>query len=166
MILPHFYYGILAWGHQADCLLKLQKRAIRIITLSKFLAHTEPLFKIIATLRLPDIYKQKTLKFYYEFVNNNLPLFFQSFIIQPRSAVHPYNIRQRDKLCTNKTKRKFADNIIRYVIITTVNSTPANIIEKIWTHSLDGFSNYIKTMCLQAYSLECSITDCYVCSNS
>ena len=166
LILPHLHYGILAWGHQADRPLKLQKRAIHIITFSKFLVLTEPLFKIVGTLWLPEIYKQKTLKFYYEFVNNNLPLFFQSFIVQPRSAVHRYNTPQRNKFCTNKTKQKFADNIICNVIITTVNSTPANIIEKIWTHSLDGFSNYIKTMCLQAYSLECSITECHVCSNS
>ena len=167
LILPHLHYGILACGHQADRLLKLQKRAIPIITLSQFLALTEPLFKIVGKLWLREIYKQKTLKkFCYEFVNNNLPLFFQSFIIQPRSAVHCNKTRQRDRLCTNKTKQKFADNIIRNVIITTVNSTPANIIEKIWTHSLDGFSNYIKTMCLQACSLECSITECHVCSNS
>ena len=48
LILCHLNYGILLWGaqHNAnDKLHKLQKKAIRIITSSNFLAHSEPIFK-------------------------------------------------------------------------------------------------------------------------
>ena len=43
LILPHLTYGILAWGFSTEPLFKLQKRAIRLISNSKFNSHTEPL---------------------------------------------------------------------------------------------------------------------------
>ena len=45
LITPYLYYGVLAWGFNNSRLLKLQKRAVRIITFSHFLEHTDPLFK-------------------------------------------------------------------------------------------------------------------------
>ncbi len=54
-----------------------------------------------------------------------------------------------------------------YVIIfRTVNNTPINIIEKIYTHSIQGFSKYIKLNLLQSYKENCTIYDCYICSRS
>ena len=45
LILLHFYYGLPLWGHHTSRLhtSKLQKRALRTITNSKFNAHSEPL---------------------------------------------------------------------------------------------------------------------------
>ena len=43
LILPHLQYCILSWGFKSDRIFKLQKRAVRIITYSKYNAHTEPL---------------------------------------------------------------------------------------------------------------------------
>jgi hypothetical protein len=43
LISSHLNFGILAWGNKCSKLLKLQKKAIRIITLSKYNAHSEPL---------------------------------------------------------------------------------------------------------------------------
>ena len=45
LVLSYMDYGILIWGHQSDRIHKLQKRAIRLITGSKYNTHTEPLFK-------------------------------------------------------------------------------------------------------------------------
>ena len=45
LILTHLNYGILAWGHQAKRLNLIQKRAVGILTASKYNSHTEPLFK-------------------------------------------------------------------------------------------------------------------------
>ena len=45
MILPHLHVGIKAWGFTCRRVHGLQKKAIRIITKSKFNAHTEPLFR-------------------------------------------------------------------------------------------------------------------------
>ena len=38
-------YGLLLWGIQVEQVSKLQKKSIRLITGSEYLAHSEPLFK-------------------------------------------------------------------------------------------------------------------------
>ena len=55
LILPHINYGILSWGFKSDRNLKLQKKAVRIITLSKFNAHSEPIFKRLNVLKVDSL---------------------------------------------------------------------------------------------------------------
>ena len=45
LILPHINYGILICDHQHDKTTQLQKIAIRSITLSRYLARSEPRIK-------------------------------------------------------------------------------------------------------------------------
>ena len=75
-------------GHYTtkDCNLPklLKKKAIRIITNSNYIAHTEPLLKISNLLKLEDIImKVKILKSNYQHKNNNVPLFFSKFLLVP-----------------------------------------------------------------------------------
>ena len=165
LILPHFTYGILAWGNKTDKLLKIQKRAVRTITLNKYNAHTEPLFKRLEILKIHDLYKLNILKFYFKYKHSELPNFFQSFSLQPRSLIHQYNTRIKTQLNVNKTKRKFAENCVRNQIALIVNKTQSNILDKIDTHSLEGYCNYIKYSYLNTYTELCSIKNCYVCQN-
>ena len=55
LLLPHINYCLTTWGYQCHRLQKLQKRAIRIITLSKYNDHTAPLFKKLNLLTIKDI---------------------------------------------------------------------------------------------------------------
>ena len=73
LILPHFQFSILTWGFSPGRLNKLQKRAIRVITNSKYNAHVEPLLKRLNLLRLTDIFKIALLKMFYKFKHNQLP---------------------------------------------------------------------------------------------
>ena len=57
LILCQLNYGILAWGHNNNPVYKLQKRAVRIISCSKFNAHSEPLLKQLDLLKVEDILK-------------------------------------------------------------------------------------------------------------
>ena len=41
LILPHINYGILLWGHNTEKIFKLQKKAVRIMTSSKYLSHVQ-----------------------------------------------------------------------------------------------------------------------------
>ena len=157
LFLSQLNYGILAWGFETKRIFKLQKKAIRIITRSNYVAHTEPLFKFLNTLKIEDIFLLNILKFYYKFKNNELPQFFQSFRIQSRSEIHNYNTRQKDSLCTSRTTRIFADRCLR-------NYTPCKILEKVFTHSFQGFCKYIKLQKINSYQIECAIPNCYVCS--
>ena len=51
LILPHINYGITLWGHKSSRLVKLQKKAIRVLSKSKYNAHTEPILKKESLLR-------------------------------------------------------------------------------------------------------------------
>ena len=166
-ILPHFTYGILAWGNKTDKLLKIQKRAVRTVTLNKYNAHTEPQFKRLEILKTHDLYKLNILKFYFKYKHSELPNFFQSFSLQPRSLVHQYNTQIKTQLNVNETKWKFAENCIRNQVALIVNKTQSNILDKIdtSTHSLEGYCNYIKYSYLNTYTELSSINNCYVCQN-
>ena len=54
LILPHFHYCLLLWGSvvkENHSLHLLQKKALRIITYSDYLAHTEPLCRRLRILK-------------------------------------------------------------------------------------------------------------------
>ncbi len=61
---------------------------------------------------------------------------------------------------------EYVKKCIRYNIPNTINNTTSNIINKIYTHIMQGFSGYIKLNLLQAYYEQCTITNCYICSRS
>ena len=79
LILPHFNYCILSWGsvlrenHQLHL---LQKKAIRIITNSNYIAHTEPLLKELELLKITCMFILSLWKFYYKLMTNQLPVYF------------------------------------------------------------------------------------------
>ena len=52
LILPHTNYSILVWVFQSSRISKLQKRAVHMISCSKYNAHTETLFKSLNLLKI------------------------------------------------------------------------------------------------------------------
>ncbi len=76
-------YCILAWGYEHSRLKQILKRVhvIRIINLSKYNAHTEPIFKkTLKLLKIEDILKLNEIKFYFKLVNKKLPVYFQQLV--------------------------------------------------------------------------------------
>ena len=65
MFIPHINDGLLLWGRNLDSVAKFQKRAIRTITNSNFIAHSEPLLKELRLLNVYDMHDLKVLKFMY-----------------------------------------------------------------------------------------------------
>ena len=86
LVYPFLTYAIVAWSNTYQTnikpLLILQKRAIRIITFSKFDKHSSPLFKQTKILKLFDLIKIQISLFMYKFHNNRLPTVFDSFFIK------------------------------------------------------------------------------------
>ena len=80
LILSHIIYCNIVWGNcsttKINSLLLLQKRAIRIITNSNYLSHTEPLFHRLKSLRIQDIHTLQTGIFMYKYTYNQLPSLF------------------------------------------------------------------------------------------
>jgi hypothetical protein len=76
----HLIYAIQIWSSSSPnsytSLFKLQKSAIRLITNSKYNAHTEPLFKQCKILPLPDLVNYFKIQFMHRFSQNFLPISF------------------------------------------------------------------------------------------
>ena len=163
LILPHINYGILLWGYKADKLSNLQKKAVRIISDTKYNAHTDPLFKTLKILKASHLCALHELKFCFKLENNILPDYFkENFFIKNRS-VHRYNTRNLNQYQLPKIKHSFAKNCVRYRIPLIFNNSIPEIINKIYTHSYNGFTLYIKKYYLDTYSLQCFVQNCYVC---
>ena len=67
MVQSRIMYCILTWGFDYYRIEKLQKRFVRIISSSKYNAHSEPLFKILDILKIEHLFSQSCLKFVYKF---------------------------------------------------------------------------------------------------
>ena len=63
LIQSHFDYNTLAWEFEARRLSKIQKRAVRAITFSKYNAHSEPLLKLVKLLSVTDLFNVNSLIF-------------------------------------------------------------------------------------------------------
>jgi hypothetical protein len=164
LILSHLNFGILAWGYQCDRIFKLQKKVVRIICVSKYNAHSDPLFKSLNLLKVSDILRLQLLKFYYKYKNGNLPYYLVHLPFPTQADIHDHLTRGQYQLRTVKPHHEYARYCIRYQIPIVINSTPNEILTKITTHSLEGFRKYIKHTMIQSYQEVCTIQNCYVCS--
>src|SRR6218665_1991046 len=75
-----------------DRILKLQKVAVRIISHSPYLAHSDPLFNSLNILKVYDLTHLAVLTFMYRAINNLLPKKFSNFL-KTVNQVHLYNTR-------------------------------------------------------------------------
>ncbi len=166
LILSYINFGILSWGYQCDRIIKLQKPAVRIVSLSKYNAHTEPILKNLNLLKVKDILKLQELKFFYKYKNNMLPSYLQDMPFNPNVEKHTYHTRQKHDIQQPLAKHEFAKKCIRFDLPQIINSTPNIIKEKVFTHSLQGFSWYVKRYMLQTYQDICTIENCYICSRN
>ena len=163
LLLPQLNYCILAWGHNCKRLIKLQKKALRIISISKYNAHTDPLFKIYRILKLPHILQLQELKFYHKYINKKLPAYLQSIPLKQNKSFHEHLTRSHLKLHITRTNHRFAERCIRNSIPLLVDTMPMEIINKISTHSLQNVARRIKEYYLSSYKERCDILNCYVC---
>ena len=159
LFLPHVNYGILIWGHNYERIEKLQKRAVRFITQSKYLAHTDPIFIKLNLLKIQDIFKLNQLKFYYKYLTKSLPDYFQNLIFTRQSR---YNTRRSDDLTPSKVNHVFATKCISHNIPNVINRLPNEIRDKFLTHSFSGFVLYTRIYFIKMYQPQCLIENCYV----
>ena len=82
MVHSHLSYNLLTWGFDSNRIVKLQKRCVRIITRSKYNAHTQPLMKQLNILSVPDMLLLNSMKFYYKYKHKEVPDYFASFTLR------------------------------------------------------------------------------------
>ena len=108
LILPHINYCITAWGFQPGRILKLQKKTVKIITLSKYNAHSDPIFKRLHFLKVDDLFALQQLKLYYNYSHNDVPIYFQNWTLIPNCNVHKHDTRNKHDLYTYRVKHEYA----------------------------------------------------------
>ena len=79
LFIPHINYGSLLWGQVGESLDTIQKKAIRTITYSHYIAHSEPLLKELNLLKVQDLFQLKILKFLFKLYHNKLPPYFNIY---------------------------------------------------------------------------------------
>jgi exonuclease III len=60
-------YGILVWGENSSRIMKLQKKAARLISKSNYNSHCDPIFKQLGILKVHDNKKLQELIFFHKF---------------------------------------------------------------------------------------------------
>ena len=83
VIYPFLMYAVLVWGHTYKSnlypLVILQKKAIRIMTFSRYHEHTSPLFKALKLLKFFDLVYVNTASFMLQYGLGILPADFNDF---------------------------------------------------------------------------------------
>ena len=161
------YWKVSRLVFEWDRISKLQKRALRIMTNSKYNAHTEPLFKELHPLKVKDIFDVQCLKFWYKFVNKKFPNYFRN-MFKYNFELHTCKIgtRSHDQLHLYPNRTSDARKVWRHHTPELLNKFPKYLIDRIKTHSLYSISYNIKCYLTDLYSYNCSIIDCYICNNN
>ena len=166
LILPHLNFSLLCWGFSINRLIKLQKKAVRVICKSKYNAHTEPLFKSLNLLKVTDIFKISTLKFVYKYRKGTLPVYFHGMLDDMHIEInHSYNIRNIQTLLPQRPSRSTTNKSLHYFAPYLLENTPPCITDKFSTHSLDGFNTYVKKHIIKDYKIQCLILNCRICTS-
>ena len=119
MILPHLQYSILSWGFKPGSLEKLQKRAVRIISNSKYNSRTDPIFKKLNLRKLKDLFELNVLKLFYKYKNNILP-FYVSHMFSDYSVPHSYPLRATYVLNAPGSNTPSGEKCIRHYLPSVV----------------------------------------------
>ena len=182
LIHSHLIYGILLWGFKNINRLQLvQKKSLRIITKSHYYAHTNPICRSLNIILLEDILKLYCAKFFYKFVHNILPEYFQHNFI---SYARTHNQLTRNRYPTNyfgnfilntpnlqpilnipHSIRSSTTHCLRFSLPKLINERqiPPSVIEFTNTHTLQTLSTFYKKMILNNYT-DCNEPFCFSCN--
>ena len=165
LIQPHLNLGVLLWGNETSRIFKLQKRALRAVTCSKYNAHTAPLFIELKLLRIQDIYTLNTLKFYYRYKKGTLPNYFKN-MFEENFLTHNYPTRNKKEPVPSSWGSIPSKNSIRHALPPIIASSPKEFKEKIDMVSLQNFGKFVKKSLIENYDPLCRIKNCYICQKA
>ena len=131
MVQSRLTYGILAWGFEHLRFIKLQKRFLRIISLSNYNAHTEPIFKRLEIITIKNLFDLNFLKFVYDYQKGELLDHFSKFKCVQRASIHDHVTRFSSLIDSEQTRTVMAENCMRYHLVTVLNCIPNCILDKL-----------------------------------
>ena len=107
LIKPYFTYGLTVWGNTFKTYIKkletVQKKIVRVITLSEYNAHTTPLFRELKIMSIIQLYQYFSCVHIYKCMKCIVPkLFWDDFIVS-KTKRNPFNLQPKfysKKICT------------------------------------------------------------------
>ena len=142
LVYPYLIYCVLIWGDAADAhlnpLIIIQKKIIRIITQSDFMAHTPPLFFQTKILAFNDIYKH-VLGTY---------MFKQHLTSSINYAAHSYNTRNIHNATPTFQRLSICQRSLTYNGPRLWNSIPISIKN---SNTLSSFKKNYKLYLINSY---------------
>ena len=151
-------------GHSTSLHL-LQKKAVRIIDNSHYIAHTEPICKVHRILKVSDMFSIALWKFYHKLMNNKLPKCFST--IKPNLPVITEHYEIRNPVFhLPAIKHKFAESSLQYCLIKLINEQNCfnEMTDKVQRTSIYSFKVFLKQRVLDTYKSTCKIDKCKTCA--
>ena len=140
VIMPHFHYCLLTWGSTIKTghkLHLLQRKALRLIDNSHYIAPTKPIFKKLHMVKIIDMFSIAVWKFYYKLMNDLLPPYFKCMKPNLLVICNYYNVRN-PKFHLPAIKHDFAKQLIQHSLIKLLNKD--EIFQKLQIKYLIKFS--------------------------
>ena len=78
---------------------------------------------------------------------------------------HRYNLRTRGPLKFVNPSTASGEKCLSCYLPNFINNSSPQVLDKINTHSYEGFSFFIKRTKLNSYRIECTVPNSYICSN-
>ena len=124
-IYPYLNYCITSWGSAnktiLDPLIKLQKKAVRLISNAPKLTHTKPLFFNTRVLTVNNLYIYNIGSFMHAFINGKQPIPFNNMFTF-NSYIHNHGTRQESRLHTPVGKTSFSYKTIKFRGVSIYNN--------------------------------------------
>ena len=163
LVVSRMTYMNFLWGSASSKLLPLQKRAVRIINGSPYLAHCDPLFKKLNILKIDDLYNMSVMRFHFNFVNGRLPNFFNANLnLKSRSEIHSHYTRFNNYYNVPLIRFNYLKNNAVFKMAEVSNSLPLAIINKTTTHSYSNVMGRLKSHFISTIPNN-TCTGCYAC---
>ena len=171
----HLIYGIEIWSCISQStlapLLTKQKSAIRIISQKSHNSHTEPLFKSLGILPLPDLIKFFNIKFIHSVINQFSPTAFNNTWIttveqrfRDNNPEIVYNLRNNNDLYIPPSRLKSMARFPLYNLPCLWNSLPEHL-RAIPTKQLFKSNLKLYFLSLLSDTVNCNRLFCPSCSN-
>lgn len=164
-VMSKIHYQILNWGGTFDRIVKLQKRAVRIIDQASYRSHADPIFKRLQLLKFTDICNVRKLKFFRAYIKLELPLYFLTLPIKRHQNFHNHYTRGHTGFVIPLRNNVYANQIFEYVI-PKLSTTFQAILGHTMDFSYPRFVSSCKRYFIDQYVVACTIPRCYVCLNN
>ena len=152
LIESHLQYCTLLWANSHVTNIRklqlLQKKAIRIITSSHYIAHTEPLFSMTKLLKLDDLYKYQLGIFMHTVTHCQLPQNMSSMFVRTDN-IHSHQLRNHNAYYIQQIRTNTRKSTINFSGPKFWNTIPTNLRQ---LASIHQFKKKFKALLLTKYS--------------